>query len=120
MPMTETQYRRMALALEGAIESAHMGHPDFRAHGRVFATLLNDRQRGALMLTPEQQRRFITASLAFTPAAGAGGAGGSTIVTIADVDQELLGEALTLAFQNAAARKAGSGKRARPSTRRTK
>src|SRR5215471_11607701 len=32
-------FRRLALALDGAIESAHMGHPDFRAHGRICATI---------------------------------------------------------------------------------
>jgi uncharacterized protein YdeI (YjbR/CyaY-like superfamily) len=25
--------------MKDAIESAHMGHPDFRVHGRIFATL---------------------------------------------------------------------------------
>jgi len=101
--MTERQYRTMALALDGAIEGAHMGHPDFRAHGRIFATLLVDGQSGALMLTPEQQRQMLVASPAFRPAAGAWGAGGSTIVTLANADAEVVGEALTLAWQNAAA-----------------
>ena len=37
--MTATRFRRMALGMEGAIESAHMCHPDFRVNGRIFATL---------------------------------------------------------------------------------
>src|SRR6476646_4467445 len=48
-------FRCIVLGLEGAIESAHMGHPDFRANGRIFATLQHDPTWGALMLTPEQQ-----------------------------------------------------------------
>ena len=27
--MTEADFRRMVLALDGAVEGAHMGHPDF-------------------------------------------------------------------------------------------
>ena len=32
-------FRRLALALPGAVESSHMGAPDFRINGRIFATL---------------------------------------------------------------------------------
>ena len=32
--------------LPGAVESAHMGNPDFRVGGRIFATL-SDRRAGA-------------------------------------------------------------------------
>jgi hypothetical protein len=39
MPMTLNGFRRMALDLAGVVESAHMGHPDFRVGGRIFATL---------------------------------------------------------------------------------
>ena len=31
--MTPNAFRRIALALDGAIESAHHGHPDFRVGG---------------------------------------------------------------------------------------
>ena len=36
-----------------------MGHPDFRANGRIFATLQHDRTWGALMLTPLVGSEFI-------------------------------------------------------------
>jgi len=32
-------FRRIALSLEGAEEKSHMGQPDFRVGGRIFATL---------------------------------------------------------------------------------
>jgi hypothetical protein len=100
-------FRRMALDLEGAIESAHMGHPDFRAHGRIFATIQHDPQWGGLMLTPEQQERFLRDHPdAIKPAAGAWGAAGATLVHFAAVDEDTLGEALTLSWQNAAAKSA--------------
>jgi len=101
-------FRRLALALDGAIESAHMGHPDFRAHGRIFATIQHDPTWGGLMLTPEQQRRFLRDYPdAFKAAAGAWGASGSTLVHFASIDEEIMGEALTLCWQNAAAKSEG-------------
>ena len=103
-------FRRLALALEGAIESAHMGHPDFRAHGRIFATVQHDPQWGGLMLTPEQQRRLLREyGDAFKPATGAWGLAGATLVHFASIDEEIMGEALTLCWQNAAAKAASKG-----------
>jgi hypothetical protein len=105
-------FRRMALALDGAIESAHMGHPDFRAHGRIFATIQHDPQWGALMLTPEQQKGFLRAHQeSFKPAAGAWGAAGATLVHFGSLDEETLGEALTLAWQTAEAKAAAKKKK---------
>jgi len=101
--LTHRDFRRMALALSGATEGAHMGHPDFRAHGRIFATLHADLVHGMVNLTPDQQARFMREDPAFVPESGAWGRQGSTRVTLAAVDAEKLGEALTLAWQNAAA-----------------
>src|SRR5213078_2325003 len=58
--MDANDFRRLALSLEGAEESSHMGAPDFRVGGRIFATLASERQGyGNLMLTPEQQASFV-------------------------------------------------------------
>ena len=103
--LTEHEFRRIALALEGAVEGAHMGHPDFRVHNRIFASLHHDRTTGGLMLNPEQQAELLRAHPdAFTPASGAWGRGGATVVRLAAVSDEVLGEALTLAWQNAVAK----------------
>ena len=93
-----------------------MGHPDFRAHGRVFASL-PERQFGMVALTPEQQQRFMDDSKAFTPASGAWGRGGYTRVELRAADGDAVGEALTLAWQNAAA-KAKAKRPAAATTRR--
>jgi hypothetical protein len=104
-------FRRIALALDGAVESAHMGHPDFRANGRIFATIQVDPSWGMVKLTPEQQRHFVDEySNIFKPAAGAWGAGGSTLVHLASVDEETLGEAMTLAWRNASDHKGRTGR----------
>lgn len=45
--LSPENFRRIALGMKDAVEGAHMGHPDFRAGGRIFATLHTDRQWGA-------------------------------------------------------------------------
>ncbi len=99
--MTVAAFRRLALALPQAEERAHMGHPDFRANGRIFATLSADGTRGMVKLTPDQQRDLLRErSDAFAPEAGAWGRSGCTRVHLALVDEEALGAAMTLAWQN--------------------
>jgi hypothetical protein len=100
--MRSDDFRRLALALDGASEGAHMGHPDFRVNNRIFATLRSDERFGVVMLTPEQQRECLTRhSQMFTPEAGAWGRAGSTRVHLAAAEEEAVGDALTLAWQNA-------------------
>ena len=104
--MTAKQFRRMALRMAGAIESAHMDHPDFRANGRIFATLTSDGKRGMVTLTPEQQTDMMREHPAiFAPAAGAWGRGGSTIVILSAADDETIGEAMTMAWNRTLKRK---------------
>jgi len=101
--MTPDQFRRIALSMSGAIEAAHMNHPDFRANGRVFATISEDVRRGMVTLTPEQQEAFMRDHPgAFEPASGAWGRQGCTMVKLASTDEETVGEAMTLAWQNSA------------------
>ena len=103
--MRARDFRRIVLGLEGALEGAHMGHADFRAHGRIFATLNAEETRGVVMLTPEQQQTFLADHPAmFSPCAGAWGRGGSTNVHLEAADEDTVGEAVTLAWQNAESR----------------
>ncbi len=37
--MSTSRFRRVALALPGALEGSHQGHADFRLGKRIFATL---------------------------------------------------------------------------------
>ena len=101
--MKAADLRRIALALDGAIESAHMGQADFRAGGKIFATIHHDQKTGMVKLTPEQQQRLVRDYPgAFTLESGAWGRAGCTRVHFASVDEDVLGEALTLAWQNTA------------------
>jgi hypothetical protein len=72
-------YRRLALALPGAVEGSHMSVPDFRINGRIFATLAyGHKGLCTLKLTPEQQAMFV-----------------------ADAPESVLAGALSAAFQAA-------------------
>ncbi|MFL6279432.1 MAG: MmcQ/YjbR family DNA-binding protein [Vicinamibacterales bacterium] len=111
--MTAEDFRRIALGMKDAIESAHMGHPDFRVDGRIFATLHGDLKWGMVKLTPEQQERFVAeAPACFVPEKGAWGLQGCTAVQLDVVDEDVLGEAMTLAWRNAND-KGAAGRKAR-------
>lgn len=104
--MTPDEFRTLALSLEGAVEDSHMGHPDFRVGGKIFASLSPDLTQGMAKLSPVQQadlRERYPSS--FTPAFGKWGDGGATMIILAEATQETAGEALTLAWQNTAAKK---------------
>jgi hypothetical protein len=108
---TAEEFRRIALSFEGAEESAHMAHPDFRVGGKIFATLgYPDDRCGMVVLMPEQQEDFIAmAPDTFAPAAGAWGRRGSTIVKLDAVGQDMLEVALAAAWRRRAPkRKTGS------------
>jgi hypothetical protein len=121
--MTPSGFRRIALGLSGVVESAHHGHPDFRVGGRIFATLgYPDRKWGAVILTPDQQRtRVREHPNGFVPATGKWGEQGATTVRLDAIDEETLGEAITLAWQNTVAKQtARSPARKRRTTVRTR
>ena len=92
----------MALKFPGASESAHMGHPDFRVGGKIFATLgAPDENWGMVKLTPDQQSEFIRkAPGVFAPCSGAWGRAGATNVHLASVTAETLKSALDAAWRN--------------------
>jgi hypothetical protein len=117
--MTADEFRELALGVSGATENAHMGHPDFRAHGRIFATLgYPDASWGMVKLSPQDQKHFIDLyPQVFVPAKGAWGLQGSTTVRLAKAKPEVLANALDLAWQNSAAEaitKSAKPKAARP------
>jgi hypothetical protein len=102
MPSSE-DFRRIALSFPGAEEGSHMAHPDFRVGGKIFATLGRpDEGWGMAALLPEQQQDFIFLSDAFRPAAGAWGRGGSTLVQLDSVPEDLLESALAAAWRKRA------------------
>ena len=93
----------MALSLPEAEESAHMGHPDFRVRGKIFATLWPDRDRAVVKLERDHQAMLIDAEPAiFAPAAGAWGRKGWTNVNLSAADEATFRSAVTAAWRNVA------------------
>ena len=94
--MTVSDFRRIALSLEGAEEGSHMGATDFRVGGRIFATLASvDQGYGNLMITPELQAAFIADRPdLFLPIHGGWGRMGMTHIRLAEADEATLTGAL--------------------------
>ncbi|MEY2577162.1 MAG: hypothetical protein QOF80_2649 [Verrucomicrobiota bacterium] len=102
--MTAAEFRRIALSLPEAEESAHMSHPDFRVGGKIFATLgYPDDDHGMVILPPQEQTRFVESHpKVFTPAKGAWGKRGSTAVSLGAVDKATLKRAIEIAWRKRA------------------
>lgn len=103
--MTSDDFRAIALSFPDAAENSHMGHPDFRARGKIFATLhYPDQSWGMVKLTPEDQETFVHAQPeAFVPVKGAWGRQGCTSVRLERVDESTLKHALGIAWRKAGA-----------------
>jgi hypothetical protein len=101
LEMDADDFRRIALSLEGAEESSHMGQPDFRVGGKIFATLASAEQGyGNLMLTPEQQQAFVEElPNVFLPIHGGWGRMGMTHILLAAANEDVLTGALRTAWK---------------------
>jgi hypothetical protein len=116
--MNAEDFRRIALCLDGAEEGAHMGVPDFRVGGGIFATLASQSQcYGNLMLAPEQQAAFV-AELpeVFQPIAGGWGRMGMTHIRLSAAKEDVLEGALRTAWKLRVEKNAKSGRKGRAAT----
>src|SRR5262245_38378589 len=112
--MTGDEFRELALAQPGAEERAHMGHPDFRANGRIFATLQADERTGMVKVSPEEQEVLLRDYPAiFTPAPGAWGRQGCTLVQLSKATLRVVRPAMQLAYETVANKPAPGKKRQR-------
>jgi hypothetical protein len=118
--MTADDFRRIALSLPGAEESSHMGAPDFRVGGRIFATLASQSQGyGNLMLTREQQAAFVEElPEVFLPISGGWGRMGMTHIRLAAANQEVLEGALRTAWKLRIEKNAKPGGKSRAATKK--
>jgi hypothetical protein len=114
--MNVKDFRRIALSLPGAEESSHMGNPDFRVDGRIFATLASAKQGyGNLMLSVEQQTAFVgEMPEIFLPIPGGWGRMGSTHIRLAEANEDVLYGALHTAWKLRVEKNAKFGKKQRP------
>jgi len=104
--MTADEFRELALSFPEAVESAHMGHPDFRVGGKIFATLGPKEAWGMVKLTPEQQALFVrTEPAVFQLIKGTWGKRGATRVTLEAATEPALRQAMEAAWRNTAPKK---------------
>ncbi|WP_375787699.1 MmcQ/YjbR family DNA-binding protein [Bradyrhizobium sp. Pha-3] len=114
--MSANRFRNIALSLPEVVEGAHHGTADFRVGSRIFATLgYPDKDWGMVKLTPEQQAMVVGAEPEiFRPVPGGWGKNGSTNVRLAKADQVALRSALTMAWDNIAAKPAKKARTKKP------
>ena len=99
--MTEADFRRIALSLEGVEEYSHAGLPAFHVGGRKLASLASQAAGyGNLMLTLEQQAAFVEeAPEIFLPIPGGWGKMGHTHIRLAAASEDVLTGALRTAWR---------------------
>jgi hypothetical protein len=104
--MTAADFRRIALSFPGTSEASHMGHPDFRVAGKIFATLgYPDARFGTIMLSPADQDLLVRDHpKAFAAAAGAWGKAGSTSVSLRTAPRRVVAMALESAWKRRASK----------------
>src|SRR5271169_2503706 len=114
--MNAADFRRIALSFEGAEEDSHMGAPDFRVGGRIFATLASEKQGyGNLMLTPELQAEFVgELPKVFLPIHGGWGRMGMTHIRLAQASEDVLAGALRAAWKLRIEKNTGTKKKRAP------
>jgi hypothetical protein len=101
--MTKEDFRKLALELPDTVESAHMGHPDFRVGGKIFATLSPEDGWAMVKLTPDEQEVFVQAAPdVFAPVKGAWGRGGATSVRLARCTKPIARDGLVAAWRGRA------------------
>ena len=107
--MTIDDFRNIALSLSDALESAHMGHPDFRVRGKIFATIWPDEGWGMVKLTLEQQAIFMQDEPeGFVPVKGGWGRKGTTNVLLGSANTATVRTALVTAWRNIAPKNVAS------------
>lgn len=89
------------------VEGAHMGKPDFRVGGRIFATLGRPNEEwGMVALRPHEQELLVgVAPVTYRPVPGGWGKRGCTYVNLAEVEEASLRAALLMAWRGKAARR---------------
>ena len=99
--MDASDFRRIALSFPGAEQSSHMGQPDFRVGGRIFATLASRHQGyGNLKLTRDQQAAFVEElPEVFLPIPGGWGRMGMTHIRLSAASEDVLTGALHTAWK---------------------
>jgi hypothetical protein len=92
--------RRIALSLEGTIETPHFDRAAFKV-ARIYATLAADRQTANLKFAPDEQEfKCLLAPKTFAPIANAWGRRGWTVAKLSTLGEADLRAALEIAWRH--------------------
>jgi hypothetical protein len=118
--MTPDQFRKLALSQPEIVQGEHMGVTDFRANGRIVATVGTPGVGwGMIKLTLEQQAMVCSSQpKVFQPFKGGWGRLGCTSVKLSAAKSPEVREALVLAIQNSMEKRPVKGNR--PGAKRRK
>lgn len=98
---TGDDLRRLALKLDGAVESPHFERAAFKV-ARIYATLAADGRTANFNFTPdEQELKCTVAPAAFSPVPNAWGRQGWTTAVLSELSEAELAAALTMAWKHA-------------------
>ena len=102
--MIADEFRELALSLPEATEQSHMGHPDFRVRGKIFATLGHPDDSHAMVKLLHDQQDALTRARpdVFAPVPGGWGRRGATYISLERVDEATALDALVMAWRNTA------------------
>ena len=97
------QLAAIALALPETAQGQHFDTPDFRVRGRIFCTARTGEPLAMVKLPQEVQTAVTTLHPeAISPAAGAWGRAGSTLVRVDLILPDLLADLIVSAWRNVA------------------
>jgi hypothetical protein len=95
--------RQLALSLPQVEERSHFNLPDFRINKKIFASIHGNKNLMMVKLSPLDQAAFCSFNKEIIfPVPGGWGKHGSTFVDLKKVKEDLLEQALTAAWKNAA------------------
>ena len=112
--MTADEARAIALALPGAEEKRHFDVADFRVRGKIFTTLPGP-DRMVVRIEPADQAVLLAAEPGtFSPAAGAWGLKGWTVVQLRTVDRDVLHDLVISSWRRLAPKRVAAAYDAAP------
>jgi len=105
--MTPAQFKKLALAIDGAEEHSHMGHPDFRLpkKGRIFASLQPDKGIAMVVISRELQQELVDKDPDTFLLFGGWSKNGSTGIRLAKARPALVKDLLAEAYRVVAAKR---------------
>jgi len=99
-------YRKLALSFPDVEEQPHFNIPSFRVRKKIFTTLWEKENKAMLKLSLISQSVFCSYDTSiFYPVPGGWGKQGATFVNLGKVRKDMFKDALTVAYNEASAKK---------------